>query len=461
MIEQIHGAGLSGTAGKTGKSAKNGLFGKLLMMLEQHTKLTGKGKGLQLAKGGKQSVLSGKENPLLDAKSKQLMALAMKGKHHDKPKVDDKAIPLLAAHVFMDTAIQSKKAGKGVGKAVAILQTAAAKSGQPEFTGKQSMQVSISDMAGGIDSKVIAKGGADKTLLDKTAQSVLTDAELSAVASAKSLESIERIGASAKREGDMAVPLQVVQKTMHQKQELSSAMMAQSGVVGKTMTGNEKGIVHPSLPDTVVSEEHVVKTVEISKQLSADKTSAEMLPAGRRVEISKQLSADKVKTGASTESSKTFAAVHLHQNKTLQLQHGQVSTTTLAATTGVAISESDASLTDSGSQSSGKGSQDGRYISALNSDVKSGGSASTAPTQFNHYLNGKAVPSMSVFDSISHIAHSASKGKTKLEIQLDPAHLGKIQISLQSDASKQLQVHIIVDQGTTRAALEQQLPQLK
>jgi len=100
-------------------------------------------------------------------------------------------------------------------------------------------------------------------------------------------------------------------------------------------------------------------------------------------------------------------------------------------------------------------------MSAMSGDSRSAATSSTGNTQFQSYLTSKAAPVMSVFDSMNHIAHSASNGQTKLEIQLDPAHLGKIQITLQTDASKQLQVHMVVDQGTTRAAIDQQLPVLR
>ena len=44
---------------------------------------------------------------------------------------------------------------------------------------------------------------------------------------------------------------------------------------------------------------------------------------------------------------------------------------------------------------------------------------------------------------------------------LEPATLGKIQVSLQMDANKQIQVHLLVDQQASRQVLEQQLPQLR
>lgn len=88
----------------------------------------------------------------------------------------------------------------------------------------------------------------------------------------------------------------------------------------------------------------------------------------------------------------------------------------------------------------------------------------TSPAQstgFSHLLHHKAETGMSMLESIQYIAQSARDGKTRLEIQLEPAHLGKIHVSLQTDAAKQLQVHLIADQNSTRQAIEQQLPALR
>jgi len=116
--------------------------------------------------------------------------------------------------------------------------------------------------------------------------------------------------------------------------------------------------------------------------------------------------------------------------------------------------------TDAGQQGTDKGSQDGRGFQVIAADQR----ASTAPvnqTSFQQYLNHKPTPTMTMFDTIEHITQAAKNGQTKLEIQLDPANLGRIHISLQTDASKQLHIHMIVDQSATRAAIDQQLPALK
>ncbi len=134
----------------------------------------------------------------------------------------------------------------------------------------------------------------------------------------------------------------------------------------------------------------------------------------------------------------------------------------ISAVTNMAASTSDTSLTDSGSNASNQGNhQDGSHIQILASDSKSAATSAPAHTQFQHYMSDKTAPTMTLFDSMTHIAQAAKKGKSQLDIQLEPANLGKIQISLQSDAAKQLHVHMVVDQSATRQLIDQQLPVLK
>ncbi|MDQ6973655.1 MAG: flagellar hook-length control protein FliK [Mariprofundaceae bacterium] len=64
-------------------------------------------------------------------------------------------------------------------------------------------------------------------------------------------------------------------------------------------------------------------------------------------------------------------------------------------------------------------------------------------------------------DAMAEVARVAKEGMKKLELQLEPASLGKIQVTLQMDAAKQLQVHMVIDQSASKQLLEQQLPQLR
>jgi flagellar hook-length control protein FliK len=67
----------------------------------------------------------------------------------------------------------------------------------------------------------------------------------------------------------------------------------------------------------------------------------------------------------------------------------------------------------------------------------------------------------SVAAAMQQIGHAAGQGKFQLELTLTPAHLGKVQVILESDANKQIQVHFIIDQAASRQAIEQHLPALR
>ncbi len=64
-------------------------------------------------------------------------------------------------------------------------------------------------------------------------------------------------------------------------------------------------------------------------------------------------------------------------------------------------------------------------------------------------------------DTMLEIVKSAKDGSTSLELQLEPAHLGKVQVQIQMDAAKHIQVVFTVDQQTSKHALEQHMPQLR
>jgi len=463
MIEQTHGAGLSGMAGSTAKgaksslNAKNSLFGKLLVMLEQHGNLAGKGAGkghaLLLGKDGKQAMLSGKGESLLAAKSKHLLALAAKGKHHVKSEKGDQVTTLLAAHALIDAAIQSKKPDQS-GKPIVALQTAAVKGEQSSMAGKVVMRTAVFDASGLNGNHSVETGKSDKIVQTLLAEAKLSGSESNAnlLASSKSAQDIGQAMSAAQK---------IAQGIAHQTQDGEDVQL-QASEKTQIMTGKENAAIGQHLAATEGGQKlAAVEAGQVGQKITATQLIDERL--ANATGQNNQPSVEKASIRANVESPNALAAAHVQQNKAVQLQHAQSATTNSAVTAaGIAISgTSDASLADTGSQNSDKGNQDGRFIAALNGDAKATNAPAVSSASFHQYLSGKATPSMTLFDTMNHIAQSASKGKTRLEIQLEPANLGKIQISLQSDAAKQLQVHIIVDQGTTRAALEQQLPQLK
>jgi len=485
MIEQTHGAGLSGIAGATGKgaknslNAKNSLFGKLLVMLEQHGKLAGKGHALLLGKDGKLATLSNKGDPLIASKSKHLLALAAKGKHHVKSQADDQATPLLAAHAFIDAAILSKKSVQS-GKAIVALQTISGKHEQSAMAGKAVLQTSAFETAGTKGNHGIETG---KT--DKIGQAQLAEAKLSGAESNAGLFTSEKSTSDKSATGveqTKSAVQKIAQGLAHQTQNSAPVAGAnlQASEQTQVMAGKESVSISRQ-PAAVESRQSGQKLAafESGQVGQTEQKLAAFEPGQSRQKMAatqwideriasatgqnSQVAAEKTAMRTNAESANALAGAHFQQNKAVQLQQAQsVTTNSAAATAGIAISgDPDASLADTGSQASDKGNQDGRLTAALSGDAKAANASAASSTSFHQYLSGKTMPSMTLFDTMNHIAQSASKGKTRLEIQLEPANLGKIQISLQSDAAKQLQVHIIVDQGTTRAALEQQLPQLR
>lgn len=323
------------------------------------------------------------------------------------------------------------------------LQTVHLKGEKMTVAAKQPGQVFASDMSGST-----AKQAADSSKVAKPVQGILADGKVAAVASNDGQLASDKSAF----EIDHSVQ-KIAQKVTNETQEHASVAAAGMKTSDKPQgkTRNESAAINPQIAE-----------IE-SRQKSAGSRLVDE-PVANVTDKSSHVGAEKVIVQPGVESAKATVGIQTQKNKAAQLQHVQAATpSSPAASAGVAIANmsDDASTGDSGSQFSDKGGQDGRNISMLGNETKTSSSSASTSAHFQQYLSGKSAPSMTLFDSMNHIAQSASKGKTKLEIQLDPAHLGKIQISLQSDAAKQLQVHMIVDQGTTRAALEQQLPQLK
>jgi len=82
-------------------------------------------------------------------------------------------------------------------------------------------------------------------------------------------------------------------------------------------------------------------------------------------------------------------------------------------------------------------------------------------SDFQTHLAYRSQRAFTPADTMLEIVKLAKKGSTSLELQLEPANLGKVHVSIQIDAQKQIQVAFTVDQQVSRQALEQQMPQLK
>ncbi len=97
----------------------------------------------------------------------------------------------------------------------------------------------------------------------------------------------------------------------------------------------------------------------------------------------------------------------------------------------------------------------------LFSDSNKSDSKAAKALDFQAQLAYKSQRSFTPADTMLEIVRHAKSGNSSIELQLEPAHLGKVHISLQLDAAKQVQVMFTVDQQASRQALEQQMPQLR
>jgi flagellar hook-length control protein FliK len=79
--------------------------------------------------------------------------------------------------------------------------------------------------------------------------------------------------------------------------------------------------------------------------------------------------------------------------------------------------------------------------------------------QPNQQLMGSTP--VTVAAAMQQVGQAAGQGKFQLELTLTPEHLGKVQVFLDSDVNKQIQVHFVVEQSTSRQSIEQHLPALR
>ncbi len=71
------------------------------------------------------------------------------------------------------------------------------------------------------------------------------------------------------------------------------------------------------------------------------------------------------------------------------------------------------------------------------------------------------VHAVRVMPALEAIVRSAREGATRIDVQLEPAHLGKIHVVLHSNARQQIHIHIAVEQGASHQMIEQHLPVLR
>lgn len=146
--------------------------------------------------------------------------------------------------------------------------------------------------------------------------------------------------------------------------------------------------------------------------------------------------------------------------QTHQAQMQQSQTGAAPQTADMQIGHTSAAASEAGGQgkdgASGRESTDARLIGSVPTDAR--------PQQTFDLQQQAAVrvnPPMRTMEAVQSIAHFAANGTSKLELQLEPAHLGKVHITLQTDAARQLQMHLSVESQMTRQVIEQHMPQLR
>jgi len=449
MIEATNGSGLSGITGKSAKQGKSNMFSKLLAMLEKNADASGKGKGLQLnatGKGKTLNITTDKGDTLVEGKNKLMLAATLKGKSESgETLAEETATPLFSANIIIDSANQQSKKGSEAGKVHVLItdQKGEAKGESQGNSGlKQPLQAEKAILQDGKTAQAPDAKLAEHSA-DKIASSQQTEAKLDP-ASTLASQTDSKAMTSALNKGDFEQLLMAADKSQPVKQFVKT----EAGI--QTQQANQNGAAVNPQAAAITGEQ---------------KVASPLLSEGQQITTANQTDhalGEKPEMKQKSDAGNALAGAQLQQGKPVQLQQGQNSVQTGNAPAAVQINSAEASLADSGSgSSSDKGGQDARNLSAMSGDAKAMNSSSSTNSNFQSYLTGKTAPTMSVFDSMKHIAQSASNGQTKLEIQLDPANLGKIQITLQTDAAKQLQVHMVVDQSATRASIEQQLPILR
>ncbi|MBL4759852.1 MAG: flagellar hook-length control protein FliK [Mariprofundaceae bacterium] len=140
------------------------------------------------------------------------------------------------------------------------------------------------------------------------------------------------------------------------------------------------------------------------------------------------------------------------------------STQSQASVASVASVQGDAVIKASGGQDTNMTGDDrGMGRSAAEMLMSDGSIRDTrsARSDFAMQMAYRSAASFKPSDAMIEISKAAKDGTMRLDLMLEPATLGKIQVSLQMDANKQIQVHLLVDQQASRQVLEQQLPQLR
>lgn len=190
-------------------------------------------------------------------------------------------------------------------------------------------------------------------------------------------------------------------------------------------------------------------TVQQSKQIEQHITAQQSNQVNNAIEQT----TDGIKT-----SQASIAAIQQRTGSQAQ-QTQATNTNTVAATnspSAINMATTDNNTSSQQDLNSNQRDADMSLLDAVKTDPKS-----AKGLDFQAQLAYKSQRTFTPADTMLEIVKSAKAGSTTLELQLEPANLGKVQVSIQIDQAKHIQVMFTVDQATSKQALEQQMPQLK
>ncbi len=210
---------------------------------------------------------------------------------------------------------------------------------------------------------------------------------------------------------------------------------------------NNKDIDH-LIPSKAMAHLSTAQTSEVNPLGSKgnEKHVAKINKVEAKVETSQEQSASEPRLATLTKASMPKA--HVSQGID-QAGAANVSATSLSKATEVGSNTSQQNFT------SDQQDMNGLYIDSNKHETKLKGA------DFQAQLAYKSQRTFAPADAMMEIVKSAKDGSTSLELQLEPAHLGKVQVQIHMDASKHIQVAFTVDQQTSKQALEQHMPQLR
>ncbi|MDQ6994357.1 MAG: flagellar hook-length control protein FliK, partial [Mariprofundaceae bacterium] len=238
---------------------------------------------------------------------------------------------------------------------------------------------------------------------------------------------------------------------------------AQASVAGQTVATHSQVPVKDQKVATAAKTSIADQKVATAPQTSSQVPIALFQNAAHDPLFNKhQVSVTKKSKVSSEVLTQAGMATHLSA-KAMVSNSGQAPSVSTTMVQGTA-SGLDASTNMSGQQGSDSSSKDDRASTRYMGTMMDGSSLAqvrSTPQNFSAHMAYRTAQAFMPQDAMSEVARLAKEGMKKLELQLEPASLGKIQVTLQMDAAKQLQVHMMIDQSASKHILEQQLPQLR